>query len=95
MNVVFNFAQILMRDSIGLSEDQIKELRTSFNHFDKNGNNKLDYKEFKQCLVSLGHSTDIEDKVGYFCNNKTNFDGISMGINLNLRLIFLFRKVQL
>ncbi|XP_057315716.1 alpha-actinin-like [Hydractinia symbiolongicarpus] len=54
--------QILMRDSIGLSEDQIKELRTSFNHFDKNGNNKLDYKEFKQCLVSLGHSTDIEDK---------------------------------
>lgn len=54
--------QILMRDSIGISEDQMKELRTSFNHFDKNNNNQLDYKEFKQCLVSLGNSVDIEEK---------------------------------
>lgn len=54
--------QILMRDSIGISEEQMKELRTSFNHFDKNKNNQLDYKEFKQCLVSLGHSVDIEEK---------------------------------
>jgi len=53
-----------MRDSIGISEEQMKELRTSFNHFDKNKNNQLDYKEFKQCLVSLGgHSVDIEEKV--------------------------------
>ena len=52
-----------MRDSVGISEDQMKELRTSFNHFDKNKNNQLDYKEFKQCLVSLGHSVDIEEKV--------------------------------
>lgn len=54
--------QILMRDSIGISEEQMKELRTSFNHFDKNNNNQLDYKEFKQCLVSLGNSVDIEEK---------------------------------
>jgi len=54
--------QILMRDSIGISEEQMKELRTSFNHFDKNKNNQLDYKEFKQCLVSLGHSMEIEEK---------------------------------
>jgi len=54
--------QILMRDSIGISEDQMKELRTSFNYFDKNSNNQLDFKEFKQCLVSLGHSVDIEEK---------------------------------
>ena len=25
-------------------------------------NNQLDYKEFRQCLVSLGHSVDVEDK---------------------------------
>lgn len=54
--------QILMRDSIGISEEQMKELRTSFNHFDKNKNNQLDFKEFKQCLVSLGSSVDIEEK---------------------------------
>lgn len=53
--------QILMRDSIGISEEQMKELRTSFNHFDKNNNNQLDTKEFKQCLVSLGHG-EIEEK---------------------------------
>ena len=62
----FAHFQILMRDSIGISEDQMKELRTSFNHFDKNNNNQLDYKEFKQCLVSLGHSVDIEEKVNFF-----------------------------
>lgn len=55
-----------MRDSIGISEEQMKELRTSFNHFDKNSNNQLDVKEFKQCLVSLGHSVDIEEKVRVF-----------------------------
>ena len=52
-----------MRDSIGISEDQMKELRTSFNHFDKNNNNRLDYNEFKQCLVSLGQISDVEEKV--------------------------------
>jgi len=54
--------QILMRDSIGISEEQMKDLRASFNHFDKNHNNQLDHKEFKQCLVSLGQSIDVEDK---------------------------------
>lgn len=58
-----------MRDSIGISEEQMKELRTSFNYFDKNSNNQLDVKEFKQCLVSLGHSVDIEEKVS---NNYTS-----------------------
>lgn len=47
--------QILLRDSIGITEEQMKELRATFNHFDKNNNNRLDYNEFKQCLVSLGH----------------------------------------
>lgn len=29
------FLQIIIRDSKGLSEDQMKEFRSSFNHFDK------------------------------------------------------------
>lgn len=54
--------QILTRDSKGLSEEQMKELRSSFNHFDKDQNNRLEPNEFKQCLVSLGHLQNIEDK---------------------------------
>jgi len=56
--------QILMRDSFGISEDQMKELRASFNHFDKNGSGQLDYGELRQCLVSLGQNitSDTDDK---------------------------------
>jgi len=53
--------QIMMRDSFGITEEQMKELRASFNHFDKSGNGQLEYKEFKQCLVSLGQSLDVDD----------------------------------
>lgn len=53
--------QIMMRDSFGITEEQMKELRASFNHFDKSGNGQLEYKEFKQCLVSLGQSIDVDD----------------------------------
>ena len=49
-----------MRDSFGITEEQMKDLRASFNHFDKSHNNQLEYKEFKQCLVSLGHSIDVD-----------------------------------
>lgn len=60
--------QIMMRDSFGISEDQMKELRSSFNHFDKSKNGQLEYKEFKQCLVSLGHSIDVDSSEQEFKN---------------------------
>lgn len=47
--------QILTRDSTNLTEDQIKEYRESFKHFDKSGDNKLDRVEFRACLISLGY----------------------------------------
>ena len=47
--------QILTRDSKGISEDQMNEFRMSFNHFDKNKSRRLEPKEFKACLVSLGY----------------------------------------
>jgi len=46
--------QILTRDSKGITEEQLKELRNSFDHFDKNQSHTLDPNEFRQCLVSLG-----------------------------------------
>jgi len=48
--------QILMRDSIGITEEQLKEFRLSFNHFDKDKSGMLEPNEFRQCLVSLGIS---------------------------------------
>ena len=48
--------QILTRDSKGISEDQMNEFRVSFNHFDKNRTRRLEPKEFKACLVSLGYN---------------------------------------
>ncbi|VDI73655.1 actinin alpha [Mytilus galloprovincialis] len=48
--------QILTRDSKGISEEQMNEFRVSFNHFDKNRSRRLEPKEFKACLVSLGYN---------------------------------------
>lgn len=47
--------QIMIRDSMGLTEDQIREFRTSFNHFDRDGSGQLDKNEFRSCLLSLGY----------------------------------------
>jgi len=48
--------QILTRDSKGISQDQLNDFRSSFNHFDKNRTGKLNPDEFKSCLISLGYS---------------------------------------
>ena len=53
---VYNLFQILTRDSKGISEEQMNEFRVSFNHFDKNRSRRLEPKEFKACLVSLGYN---------------------------------------
>ncbi|XP_041351421.1 alpha-actinin-like isoform X1 [Gigantopelta aegis] len=55
--------QILTRDSKGISEDQMNEFRMSFNHFDKTRNRRLEPKEFKACLISLGYNIR-DDKQG-------------------------------
>lgn len=48
--------QILTRDSKGITQEQLTEFRSSFNHFDKNRTGRLAPEEFKSCLVSLGYS---------------------------------------
>lgn len=47
--------QILIRDTMGLSEDQLREFRASFNHYDKDNSGQLDKNEFRSCLLSLGY----------------------------------------
>lgn len=40
----------------GITQEQLSEFRSSFNHFDKNRTGRLAPDEFKSCLVSLGYS---------------------------------------
>uniref|UniRef100_A0A673GY67 Alpha-actinin-4-like n=1 Tax=Sinocyclocheilus rhinocerous TaxID=307959 RepID=A0A673GY67_9TELE len=51
--------QILTRDAKGISQEQLHEYRTSFNHFDKDHSGVLHAEEFKACLISLGY--DVEN----------------------------------
>uniref|UniRef100_A0A8C1ZZ95 Actinin, alpha 4 n=1 Tax=Cyprinus carpio TaxID=7962 RepID=A0A8C1ZZ95_CYPCA len=51
--------QILTRDAKGISQEQLHEYRTSFNHFDK-VRNSFPSEEFKACLISLGYDGDAE-----------------------------------
>ena len=48
--------QILMRDSKGISNEQMDDIRKSFFHFDKTRSRRLEPKEFKACLISLGYN---------------------------------------
>uniref|UniRef100_A0A8C5AGZ7 Actinin, alpha 4 n=1 Tax=Gadus morhua TaxID=8049 RepID=A0A8C5AGZ7_GADMO len=53
--------QILTRDAKGISQEQLHEYRTSFNHFDKvRAAGALMAEEFKACLISLGYDGDAE-----------------------------------
>ncbi|GMT10757.1 hypothetical protein PFISCL1PPCAC_2054 [Pristionchus fissidentatus] len=47
--------QILTRDSKGMSEEQVNELRSSFNHFDKDRAG-LDGEQLRACLISVGYT---------------------------------------
>ncbi|KAI0982726.1 hypothetical protein GJ496_002736, partial [Pomphorhynchus laevis] len=48
-------SQIMLRDSKGISEDQLGDFRASFNHFDKDKSGHLELKEFRSCLMALGY----------------------------------------
>jgi actinin alpha len=48
--------QVLTRDSKGISNELMEEFRKSFLHFDRSHNNRLEPKEFKACLISIGYN---------------------------------------
>jgi len=51
--------EILNQAGSGVSEEQVKEFKETFQAFDKNGNGILEKHEFKACLGALGY--DISD----------------------------------
>ncbi|XP_039501309.1 alpha-actinin, sarcomeric-like [Drosophila santomea] len=69
--------QILTRDSKGISQEQLNEFRSSFNHFDKNRTGRLSPEEFKSCLVSLGYS------IGKDCQGDLDFQRILAVVDPN------------
>lgn len=70
--------QILLRDALSLTEEQIKEYRASFDHFDRDNSGKLDYNEFRGCLLSLGHEVDPNAPKG-----EENFNKIMSEVDPN------------
>uniref|UniRef100_A0A8C5AE35 Alpha-actinin-4 n=1 Tax=Gadus morhua TaxID=8049 RepID=A0A8C5AE35_GADMO len=48
--------QILTRDAKGISQEQLHEYRTSFNHFDKKRLGQMPTEEYRALLISTGNS---------------------------------------
>lgn len=69
--------QILIRDSKGLTEEQLQEYRKSFDHFDRDSSGQLDKNEFRSCLLSLGY------KLGSDPTNDPVFEKIWADIDPN------------
>merc|ERR1712183_1111155 len=44
--------QIEQRDALGVSEDEIADLKKTYNHFDKDKSGTLDRLEFRACLMA-------------------------------------------
>ncbi|XP_004640065.1 spectrin alpha chain, erythrocytic 1 [Octodon degus] len=47
--------QIQAKDTIGVSEDTLKEFSTTYKHFDENLTGRLTHKEFRSCLRGLNY----------------------------------------
>ncbi|KAJ8391762.1 hypothetical protein AAFF_G00085340 [Aldrovandia affinis] len=47
--------QILTRDAKGISQEQMNEFRSSFNHFDRKKNGGMEADDFRACLISMGY----------------------------------------
>ncbi|CAG6016769.1 unnamed protein product [Menidia menidia] len=47
--------QILTRDAKGISQQQMNDFRSSFNHFDRKKNGAMETDDFRACLISMGY----------------------------------------
>lgn len=63
----------------------MNEFRASFNHFDKSRNRRLEAKEFKACLVSLGYNIRDDRQVGCVSSQQ---------VQPELQILEEFQKIQ-
>ncbi|XP_048864537.1 alpha-actinin-2b [Brienomyrus brachyistius] len=47
--------QILTRDAKGISQKQMNDFRSSFNHFDRKKKGAMETDDFRACLISMGY----------------------------------------
>eukprot|EP00037_Helgoeca_nana_P009518 m.83397 g.83397 ORF g.83397 m.83397 type:complete len:896 (-) comp19632_c0_seq1:1731-4418(-) len=71
--------QITIRDGTNITEEQMKEFRESFDHFDKDNSGALSDLEFRGCLLSLGVDIPAEAIPG----NDAEFERIMMRVDPN------------
>ncbi|KAI1886942.1 hypothetical protein AGOR_G00200960 [Albula goreensis] len=48
--------QILTRDAKGISQQQMNDFRSSFNHFDRKKKGGMETDDFRACLISMGYA---------------------------------------
>ncbi|XP_039253681.1 alpha-actinin-1-like isoform X1 [Styela clava] len=56
--------QILLRDAKGITEEQMNEFRSSFNHFDRDHSGQLNTDEMNGVLTSLGYDVNLKEPKG-------------------------------
>lgn len=68
----------------------MNEFRVSFNHFDKNRSRRLEPKEFKACLVSLGYNIRDDRQVKEERGNPNNLKKLNLAYTLIIMLYNCF-----
>jgi spectrin alpha len=54
--------QIQAKNTVGVTEEQLKDYNETFRYFDKDRSGRLDYQELKSCLRSLGYSLAVVEE---------------------------------
>ena len=54
--------QIQAKNTVGVTEEQLKDYNETFRYFDKDRSGRLDYQELKSCLRSLGYSFSVVEE---------------------------------
>jgi Ca2+-binding EF-hand superfamily protein len=80
----------------------MNEFRMSFNHFDKNRTRRLDPKEFRSCLISLGYNIRDDKQVriasifhSKYIMRKFNFKIEIQLHNFEVKINWLKRMLQI
>uniref|UniRef100_UPI00398EED63 alpha-actinin-2-like isoform X3 n=1 Tax=Pristiophorus japonicus TaxID=55135 RepID=UPI00398EED63 len=85
--------QILTRDAKGITQQQMNEFRSSFTHFDRDNSGKLQPKEFKACLISLGHVGNDKQGEAEFARTMNLIDPNNTGVvSLQSFIAFMTRE---
>ncbi len=86
---------ILISKSGNMSEEQLKEIQETFQHFDKDGDGELNQKEFNGCCQSLGQFTDdaLDEAFAAACCNNSGDHSDKVTFDAYLEYMSKYLKV--